>query len=56
MANQVVQFDTSGRVSDRVLGPETAPTGLIIGPFTDPEGNLIGVATPPTDQEQDANP
>jgi predicted enzyme related to lactoylglutathione lyase len=28
----------------RVLGPATAPTGLVVGHFTDPEGNLIGVA------------
>jgi predicted enzyme related to lactoylglutathione lyase len=28
----------------RVMGPATAPTGLVVGHFTDPEGNLIGVA------------
>jgi predicted enzyme related to lactoylglutathione lyase len=31
----------------RVLGPATAPTGLVIGHFTDPEGNLVGVASVP---------
>jgi uncharacterized protein len=28
----------------RMMGPVTAPTGLVVGHFTDPEGNLIGVA------------
>ncbi|CAM2949449.1 hypothetical protein DFJ75_0083 [Williamsia muralis] len=28
----------------RVLGPVTAPNGLVVGHFTDPEGSLIGVA------------
>jgi predicted enzyme related to lactoylglutathione lyase len=28
----------------RVLGPATAPNGLVVGHFTDPEGSLIGVA------------
>ncbi len=28
----------------RVMGPATAPIGLVVGHFTDPEGNLIGVA------------
>jgi predicted enzyme related to lactoylglutathione lyase len=29
----------------RVIGPVTAPNGLVIGHFTDPEGNLIGLAS-----------
>jgi predicted enzyme related to lactoylglutathione lyase len=28
----------------RVLGPATAPTGLVVGQFADAEGNVIGVA------------
>jgi uncharacterized protein len=28
----------------RVVGPVTAPNGLVIAHFTDPEGNLIGLA------------
>ena len=28
----------------RVMGPASAPTGLVVGHFTDPAGNLIGVA------------
>jgi hypothetical protein len=28
----------------RLMGPETAPTGLVVGHFSDPAGNLIGVA------------
>jgi predicted enzyme related to lactoylglutathione lyase len=28
----------------RVMGPATAPSGLVVGHFTDPEGNLVGVA------------
>jgi uncharacterized protein len=31
----------------RVLGPATAPSGLVVGRFEDPEGNLIGVAALP---------
>jgi uncharacterized protein len=28
----------------RVMGPATAPNGLVVGHFRDPEGTLIGVA------------
>ena len=28
----------------RVMGPATAPSGLVVGHFTDPEGTQIGVA------------
>lgn len=28
----------------RVMGPESAPNGLVVAHFTDPEGNLIGLA------------
>ena len=28
----------------RLMGPETAPNGLVVGHFADPEGNLIGLA------------
>ena len=28
----------------RVMGPATAPSGLVVGHFTDPEGTLVGVA------------
>jgi uncharacterized protein len=31
----------------RVLGPATAPSGLVVGHFEDPEGNLIGLAALP---------
>jgi hypothetical protein len=30
----------------RVMGPVTAPNGLVVGHFKDPEGTLIGVAGP----------
>jgi len=30
----------------RLMGPVTAPTGLVVGHFTDPEGNLVGLAGP----------
>lgn len=28
----------------RVMGPATAPSGLVVGHFRDPEGTLLGVA------------
>jgi hypothetical protein len=28
----------------RVMGPVTAPNGLVVGHFKDPEGTLVGVA------------
>jgi hypothetical protein len=28
----------------RVMGPVTAPNGLVVGQFKDPEGTLVGVA------------
>jgi uncharacterized protein len=31
----------------RILGPATAPTGLVVGHVEDPEGNLIGLAAIP---------
>jgi predicted enzyme related to lactoylglutathione lyase len=31
----------------RVLGPASAPSGLVVGQLTDPEGNLIGLAALP---------
>jgi uncharacterized protein len=31
--------------AQRVMGPVTAPDGLVIGHFTDPEGNLVGLAS-----------
>ncbi len=31
----------------RVIGPVTAPSGLVVGHFRDVEGNLIGLATLP---------
>ena len=31
----------------RVLGPASAPSGLVVGHFQDPEGNLIGLAALP---------
>jgi predicted enzyme related to lactoylglutathione lyase len=31
----------------RVLGPATAPSGLVVGHLADPEGNLVGVAALP---------
>lgn len=31
----------------RVLGPATAPSGLVVGHVADPEGNLVGLAALP---------
>src|SRR5262245_421890 len=29
---------------NRLMGPVTAPTGLVVGHFADPEGNVVGLA------------